>query len=286
LNWATCYFSPVSKARTLLLLLLVSLTAFAGHENETTGGRAKGLGGASLTLADGWSGVNNQAALGLVKDWNFGVAYQNNFLLPELGLRALAVTAPVGGGTFALNGHSFGYSQYTENRLGLAYGRSLSKSLSIGVQMNYLDTRIGDVYGNRGTLVAEVGILLQPAEDILLAAHVYNPTRSSLADFDDERIPSILSIGGQYLFSERVSAMLEVEKDVDRPVNIQTGIEYSPVENFDLRLGFATAQQSFSFGLGYIWKNAVFALAAHWDQNLGYGTTASLGYRLAKKKKE
>lgn len=268
-----------------LIFISILSSAYAGHENETTGARGKALGGASITLADGWSGGNNQGALGFVDDWNFGVAYQNNYLLPELGLKALAVTAPVGAGTFALSGHSFGFSQYTENRIGIAYGRPLNKRLGIGVQLNYLETRIGDVYGRRGTLVAELGLLIKASDNIQLGVHVYNPTRSKLADYDDERIPSILSIGGQYTFSENVKALVEVEKDIDRPVNIQTGVEYSPVENFDLRVGFATAQQSLNFGLGYNWRNLQMDLAAHWNQNLGYGTTASLGYRLVKASK-
>lgn len=275
----------MTRFTCLFLSLCLSLLAQASHDNETQGARAKSLGGSGVTLVDGWSGVNNQGALGLIDEWNFAAAYQNNFLLPELGLKALAVTAPVGNGAFSLTGHSFGYSQYTENRIGLGYGRQLSDKLALGVQLNYCDTRIGDVYGNRGTIVAEIGILVMPSDRIRVGAHVYNPTRSKLADFDDERIPSILNLGVDYRFSDKVLGIMQIEKDIDRPINVKSGIEYQPVDNFDIRIGFESAQRSLAFGFGYQVKGILIDLSAHWNQTLGYGTTASLGYVIQKKSK-
>lgn len=258
----------------------------AGGGNETGGGAAAGLNGAAATTTNVWSTTNNIGALALQDKFAVGVAFESRFLIPEAGLKTFAMAAPLGSGTVGLVGHQFGYSSYTDSRLGMGYAMKLSKQISLGAQVNYLRVRLGDVYGSRSTLAAEIGLLIMPTEKIKLAALVYNPTRAKLADFDDERVPSTLTLAGQYLFSEKVNGSMQVEKSIDLPLNIITAIEYMPVENFAIRTGYATAQGSLSFGLGYRWKDLNFDVGAKWHQTLGFSTAGSLSYEFGKRKKK
>lgn len=268
----------------LSALLMCFGTVSAGGGNETQGARSSAMGGASVTFTDVWSASNNPGALGLLDKYAVGLAYETRFFLPEAGLKSLVAAAPLGGGTVGLTGHSFGYASYAENRVGLAYARPLAEYISLGIQINYVQTRIGDVYGSRATVVPEIGMLVTPGDRIRIGAHLFNPTRNRLADFDDERLPTSLRVGGQYLFSEKVNAVLEVDKDMDLPVNIKTGLEYLPVEQLSIRAGFATSQGSFAFGVGYLWKGLRADLSANWNQNLGYSSTIALSYAFGKRK--
>ncbi|MEX2597572.1 MAG: hypothetical protein WEC59_11640 [Salibacteraceae bacterium] len=266
------------------LLTIQGLEVFAGGENETAGARSHALGNASVSLVDGWSVTNNQGALGLLDQYFLGAAYESRYFLPEAGFAAFSFAGPLGGGSIGVVAHSYGYATYRDNRMGLSYGRKLSELISLGVQLNYSEVRIAGNYGRSASLVAEIGMLVTPNEKWRIGAHLYNPTRSRLAEFDDERIPTVLSLGTSYIFSEKVRWMLEVEKGLDQPVNFQTGIEYEPVDHFFLRTGYSTLNGSFGFGLGYKWNNMLIDISNQWDQSIGFGATLSLGYAFGKRK--
>jgi len=251
--------------------------------HEQGGARAAGLGGASVTLVDVWSTINNPGTLAWLDHYAVGAAFATRYFLPEAGLKSIAVAAPLGKGTIGLSGHSMGYKAFSDNRLGLAYAISLSDYLSLGVQVDYVQTRIGDIYGSRSAIVGEVGLLVKPNKKTRLGVHVYNPNRAKLAGFDDERIPTLLRLGGQYLFSTKVSALLELDKDIDLPLNIRTGIEYMPVEQLFVRAGFTSLQGNLALGLGYKWKAIRTDVSATWNQNLGYSTAANLVYTFGKR---
>lgn len=272
--------------RILLSFVIFSLSKIliAGGNNEIHGARSVAMGGAAVSTIDIWSTSNNPGALGLLDQFGIGVSYESRHLLPEAGLKSFALAAPVSGGTFSLVGHSYGYASFSDNRLGVAYARKLAKYLSVGVQLNYVNTQIGDVYGSRSTMVAELGALMKPNDKISLGVHLYNPTRQKLADFDNERIPTILSVGGDYKFSEKVSMALQVDKDLDLPINLRSGIEYAPVEQIFIRAGYATLNSSLGFGIGFIWNNVGIDIATNWNQQLGSSASASLSYYFGKRK--
>lgn len=267
-----------------LVLALISVISFAGGGNEHGGARVEGMAGTSLTQVDVWSTTNNIGALGLQDKFAVGASFQSRYFLPEAALKSVALAAPLGGGTIGLVGHQFGYAAFSDNRVGLGYARKLSDYLSLGVQMNYLNVRIGHIYGNRSTLTAEVGLLIMPTDNIRLGVHVYNPTRSKLADFDDERVPSYMALAGQYIFSEKVSGIIQVEKGLDDPINIITGLEYNPVESIFIRTGYATAKGIASFGFGYQWKELNADVSAQWHQTLGFSSGITLSYQFGKRK--
>ncbi|GAB5539826.1 MAG: hypothetical protein Salg2KO_19290 [Salibacteraceae bacterium] len=265
------------------LLIIVACGLKAQGGNETQGARANALGGASVTLQDGWAANNNVASLGLLNRFYVAAGYESRYFLREVGLGSVSMAAPLAGGTIGIIGHNYGYAGFNQNRIGLGYGRQLSEFFSLGAQVDYLQTQMGDVYGSRGAVVGEVGILITPNEHIVLGAHVFNPTRTSFANFNDERIPTSLRIGGQYTFSDKVMAIAELDKDIDLPLNVKSGLEYHPVEAVFIRAGFATAQQNVSIGLGFLWNELSADVSANWNQNLGYSSAISLGYAFGKR---
>src|ERR1051326_2889067 len=148
----------MKKLKLLFLLLLAGVFARAGNENQAYGARAGAMGNASVTLSDVWSTFNNQAGLGFMKNIGVGTYYEDRFMLKQLSSKAFAFALPVHGGTFGLSYSSFGYSAYSENKYGLAFGKSFGENISAGIQMDYLTTHITENYGSKGTLVAEAGM--------------------------------------------------------------------------------------------------------------------------------
>ncbi len=123
------------KLRYLILYTIITLGLIinprvCNGSNTPTGGRSAGIGNASVTFTDFWSIQNNQAGLAGFKTIAAGFAYENNFLVKELGLSSGAFILPVKFGSFGINYQHFGYSAYSRSRLGLAYARKLGEDFS------------------------------------------------------------------------------------------------------------------------------------------------------------
>lgn len=264
-----------------LLLLFIPFTTFGSGENYLIGARSAGMAHASVTLSDLWSAHHNQAGLAGVKTISGGVFYESRFLLPELGLKGGAVAIPVGEGTFGLNISSFGYSKFSESKYGLAYARNFGEKFSAGIQMDYLHVRIGEEYGSKGAFAVEAGVQAKLTDELTIGAHVFNPNRAKIADYEDERMPTIMRVGLNYEFSDKVFVVLETEKDIDHKPVVRAGMEYQPAEILYFRIGVASNPFLTSFGFGLnIKEQFKLDFATSYHSTLGYSPQISLSYSL------
>ncbi|MBL0048034.1 MAG: hypothetical protein IPP32_08070 [Bacteroidetes bacterium] len=263
---------------SLLLFSALWSIAFAGNDNLPLGARSAALGGASATLSDLWSAQNNQAGLAQLDTIEVGVYATRNFLLPQLAYNAFAGALPIKGGTFGLSYSRFGYSKYNENKVGIAFAKKLGDHISAAVQLNYLSKFIGDGYGKNGTIAAEFGIQAKLVKGLSVGAHVFNPTRAKSADYNKEKIPTIIKVGAQYAFSDKVFWAIESEKDIDYKPNFKTGIEYRVVPQLYIRGGISTQPTLSSFGFGLVLKNFKLDVAANYHEQLGFTPHLGLSY--------
>lgn len=247
------------------------------------GPRSMAMGDASLALRGPWSVSNSPGALGKQRDISAAIAYESRYFIPGLGVSALNMSAPVGSGVVGLSAARIGINGYNHNQIGLAYGIALNEQISIGTKLNYHHLRIGGGYGSLSNVTADIGLLVMPLSSLQLAAHVVNPWRARLADFDDEQLSSALRVAAAYQFSEKVLAVLEAEKDIWLPLNLKFGVEYEPIEALHIRMGAASAQRTFTFGIGYQKRQFGADIAAEWSQLLGYSSCIALSYQLLKK---
>ncbi|NQV53630.1 MAG: hypothetical protein HQ500_10630 [Flavobacteriales bacterium] len=263
-------------------LVIFSSAASAGG-GEKAGARSMAVGGASLTISDVWSGANNIAALAELRSAEIGAAYAHHFFLPGVLNASFASVFPLGGGSFALSAGSLGYHGYTDSHIGIGYGRSLSNVFDLGAQVNAIRLNIGPGYGSKTALVGSIGALFMPNEHLRLGVLVYNPTRTSLAAFGDERIPTRFSVGASRQGGDKVTLMAQLDKDLQYPINVSAGLEYQLLDQLLLRTGVSTKNRSFAFGVGLKRKAWALDLTQHWGQRLGFGAACSFGYRFSSK---
>lgn len=157
----------------------------------------------------------------------------------------------------------------------------IAKNVSIGIQLDYFLIKQDNYYGNLSAISGEIGIYAEPFENFHLGAHLFNPWRSKLATYQDERIPTIFRVGMAYDFSKQTTISFETQKDFDRPVLIKTGIKFEPVKNFVLLAGVGFSQKNFfpAFGLTYNYKNIGISIAFENETSLGMKTGVSISYR-------
>jgi hypothetical protein len=260
----------------------------AGH-----GGRAQALGNASVTLSgEVWAVANNPAGLGSLTRPTAGIYFENRYLIPSLNLAAVAVALPLGEvvpaaaslpvrasrGIIAVEVQRFGGVLYNEARLGMAYGYRLGV-ISVGGRLDALQVSFQDL-GSRRVLAASLGgqadILPQR---LTLGVHLYNLTQARLAEYQDERVPTVLRAGLSYRPGKQVLLLAEAEKDVERAAGLKAGVEYQPVSAVAVRLGYSSLSQQASGGAGVRAGDFQFDYAAGWHSALGLSQYFSLAWQ-------
>jgi hypothetical protein len=263
----------------LILLCSWSFLTFAGDGNLASGSRSSAVGGASSTYSDLWAAFNNQAGLGKIKNISVGITNEFRFLIPELNVRGFSFVLPTKkSGVFALSMSYFGYSIYNEKKIGLAYSKAFGEKVSAGVQIDYLSTHLAESYGNRNAFTVEAGIQATVIKNLIIAAHVFNPTRAKLAEYNDERIPTTLKIGIGYTISEKVIISAESEKNLEEKNIVKAGVEYHIVKQLYLRTGISTNPGLYSFGFGLNLDQLKIDMASTYHPVLGFSPQLSLAY--------
>ncbi|OQX78276.1 MAG: hypothetical protein B6D61_05925 [Bacteroidetes bacterium 4484_249] len=284
----------LKKNLVILVLCVFPFVFFSGiinasDNNVAIGGRSAGIGNASVTLNDFWSVHNNQAGLAGYDQISAGFYYENRFLVKELGRSAGAFILPTKSGVFGLNFNYFGYSQYNEKKIGLAYARAFGKYFSAGIQLDYLSTAIAEDYGSKSSVTFEIGVRSEITENLVVAAHVFNPIRVKLEAEFDERIPVIFKFGASYSISEKLIIAVETEKDTDFKPLFRGGIEYIIIEQATVRIGYSTMPSTtgsdnfniasvYTFGFGLHFKKLLIDFSASVHQTLGWSPQVSFIY--------
>ncbi len=269
-----------SRAICPLLLLLVfglnSLTA--GNDNLAGGARAAGMGDAGLCLEDVWCTRHNQAGLAFIKKTELSSSFEVPFGLTDLQTGGVAYAIPLYKGTIGLNLSSFGSQDYQENKIGLAYALKIGSHCSAGMQLDYLRTGIAEGYGTRNAVAGELGLEVLLSKNLKLGLHLNNPTRTSLAEYNDERYPTVLRAGLLYCLSQKINLAAETEKDNANLPIFRGGFEYSLVQSLIVRAGLNGNPTMFCFGAGFRMKNLIIDTVVSLHPILGFNTGISIGY--------
>lgn len=271
--------------RKTLFALFIALPFFsiAGNENWHLGARSAGMAHSSVTLSDVWATHHNQAGLGWLSTPSAGAYFENRFAISEFNQMGVSIAYPFKSGSFGLSYSGFGYQLYKENKIGLAYGMKFNDRITGGVQLNYHSLRIGNDYGSSSTVSVEAGIQAKLTDELSIGMHVFNPTKSKLIEYNDERIPTIVRLGLGYRFSDKLLLTAEAEKDIDFDAVFRSGIEYMATDKFFLRGGIATNPGLIAFGFGVKFDNFRADIASTYHSTLGFSPQISLIYDFKKK---
>jgi len=238
--------------------IVIFLLAFFGKhsirsaENYLPGSRFAAMANASVMIPDIWSVSHNQAGLAYLQKINISFHYENRFIVPEYGLKAVAASIPTKPGSFGFSFNYFGYSKYHETKTGLAYSKLFGNKFSAGVQINYHTVFISENYGKSYAISVEGGFMYQPVENLFIGAHIFNPSRSKYNTLDgDEYLPVSFRFGVGYNLVNRVMLALETQKEINFPAIWKLGIEFEALENLYLRGGLNSYPTGGSFGIGY-----------------------------------
>ncbi len=251
-----------------------------------SGSRSMSMGNASVTNGDVYAFFNNPAALSEVEELQFGLSYENRFLLKELQTQSLACAVPLAKGVLSVGGHVYGYDQFRSYKTGIGYSMKLGEHFMAGVQMNYQGIQLNQNYGSAGKMTAEAGLLFYISDDWNVGVSAFNLGRTELLDESQnsysDRFSSIMRLGTSYRFSDVFRICAEIEKDLDFKSRVKLGLEYQIIPDFYIRSGFSTNRPEFAFGFSYHFKRIYLDLGSSYDQILGWSPNFSFTYALVK----
>jgi len=273
--------------RAFLFLIFISITNFAVCQNHplfvSTGAKSLSLANTSVSQEDVWANFNNQAGLARLEHKEFAVFFEDRYFNSGLNTIGFAAAMPTKSGTFGIGYKRFGVADlFNQSNTSINYGRLLSENFSIGAGISYLNTFIGNNYGQSSSISAHLGFIAKLNESLFLSSHVSNLNRAKVAEFNDERYPTLLTVGLKYLVSEKVATMLEVDKDMMHKPSYRGAVDYNIIENFFVRIGVASNPTLFSFGVGYSKNAFTIDYGASLHQVLGLTNNISLSYALGK----
>lgn len=262
---------------SLLLALCPQLTLGQVAGRMGLGGALSGMGNTGLTQADGWSLFNNIGALAQTQDWTGMVGVENRYTQAGLfSLGAGFVGETPFGGMAGISALRFGDNLYNEQAIGLGYSHKIS-GVSLGVKVNYLQLAMEGL-GSRQAIALEFGGVAQLTKKLKLGMHIFNLNQAKMADFEDERIPTIMRAGVSYSPSKRVHVNIETEKDADYPAIGRAGIAYDLVDAITIRTGLETDPFIGTFGITFRSKKLHIDYALQTHPQLGLSNMLSMSF--------
>lgn len=243
--------------------------SFAQSMRHPVAARYIGLGAYSKNHVDAFSFTSNQAALGQVKHTAVGVYGERRFLLSSTNLYSAVAVLPTKQGNFGLQADYFGFKNYNESQIGLAYARSLGSKLDVGIKFNYYGFRI-PVYGNASAINFELGAIAHLSEKLHIGIHAYNPVGGKLSKAGDEKLSSVYKFGIGYDPSEKFLVSAEVIKEEDQPINVDVGAQYNFMKQFFIRAGTSTESTNSYIGAGISWKSFRLDVTGGYHPQLGF----------------
>jgi len=275
--------------KSMRFLLLSLFLFFTSGSLLAQNGRPSGQGARGMAMgysSVAFTGINNAfgnpAGLAGLKTFEAALFAQQRFLIGDLSDFSMAAAIPTSSGVLGLSLQYFGVEAYNEQKIGLVYARPLMEKLSIGAQIDFLNTRIPE-YGNAGLLTFGIGFHSQLSEQISLGGHLYSPVRVALTE--DEDLPTLLTFGLFYQPSKQLGITAELVKHIDYEISVRAGIEYSINKVLFLRVGTMTQPSQVTFGLGLALENGLkIDVASAYHSTLGI--SPGIGIRYAGKGKK
>jgi hypothetical protein len=260
---------------TLLLLLVFFNGVCAQAVRRPVSSRYMGMGAYSLNHVDVFSATANQASLAQIKTAAAGVYGERRFMVDATNMYSAIVALPTSKGNFAVQADYFGYKNYNESQIGLAYARSLGTKVDVGVKFNYYNVQIPG-YGNGSNVNFEIGTILHLTDKVHAGLHAYNPVGGKISKNGEEELGGIYTFGIGYEPSESFLVTVDVSKEEDLPVNITPAIQYNFKKQFFTRLGVETETGNFFGGAGVSWKLLRLDLNASYHPQLGFSPAFAL----------
>jgi len=259
---------------SLLLLVLTTLACKTFGQNfNATGGRALGMAGTNILLADAFGLFNNPGAVE-ANSLTFVAAYHTQYIQLGLNDARLGLIIPTSLLTTGLGVEYFGDALLNEMLISSFMADEFGFA-KVGVRVNYHQVYVQN-YGYKNTVSIDIGGLFTLSKQVSLAMVFQNLNRAKLNGETDARLSSFLQLGLSYQPINKFRIDAQVEKSIEELIRFRLGFEYKVTKLVSLRSGFSPTNTLAALGMGLSWNTMILDIAANYQQQLGYSGVISL----------
>jgi len=263
------------KILSFLLILLSTSTLFA---QNNLGPRLTAMGNNGSAVSDVWSLQANPAGITGIIQPTVSLNYIKHLFSDEISTQALVAVIPFKNNFVGLSFQRYGFSAYSENKVGFAYAKKFGDKLSTSINVNYHQIKITN-YGTTTGFSIDAGVLYHFDKQFTFGAFVSNPSKQKFSNNEVAmQIPTSFNLGIGYSASDKVLIATTVSKTLNKPIDVSLGIDYSIIDLLSLRGGLSAKpfKQYAGFGLNY--RKFLLDMATTYDANLGYAPQIAVGY--------
>lgn len=238
----------------------------------------------SVADTHNWTSFNNPAMLGYLDNTEFGLQFENRYLLSELSVKSVEMALPTSLMNGGISFSYFGYSLYQEMLLGICFARNFSDRFAMGVQFNYYTAFFSASNSYRGALLPQIGVSVKLSHDFSLGFNTFNPFQTNIqTDYVLKRLPSAISLGTEYYFSRDFAWRTQIDKEVSSNYRFAMGFEYQMLQNVAFKLGgYSSGYLVPCLGIGFRTGAFLIDLNGEMHPLLGLNTLAAIKYRFGK----
>ena len=274
------------KTAILSLLTILSYTVVPGqYLRYTVANPYLGVSGYSTKQKDAFSFISNQAALAAMETMAVGVYGERRFMLAENSSYSAVAVLPIKPGNIGLQINYAGFSDFNENKIGLAYAKTLGKTVAVGIQFNRISYQMKH-YGSLSVINFEGGLLMQVSPKVNVGVYTFNPVGGRMGKKGEEKVAGVYKLGLGFDASDEFFTGMEIVKEEGRPVNVCGGMQYRFMNQFFARAGFRSDNASFFGGAGMVIADIRIDVATSYHQQLGFSPSIMLVWALKEKGNE
>lgn len=257
-----------------LCMLCIQQTVFAQTLQRVDPLEAGFAGSTIGRTGSGWFLQGNPASLASTeKSFLFG-----SFSPSAAGIEGYKEGAFVGGIAIGssihvgVNGAAFGVEGYSEAAGGVVAAVEIDR-VRIGATFLLQSVAI-ELYGSSVLPLLDIGAQVEISSEAVFGASFINATRSAVTDLD---IPQRLGLGFMWQPDSTLSLSIDAVQELRRDPGLAFGIEYEPLRNLPMRLGFASEPGTIGFGLGFRMENVLVDYGGSYVDPLGFRHVFSAG---------
>ncbi len=241
-----------------------------------------GMGNAVSCVGNEWSLFNNPGGLSKIKNTMATFTYEAHPSFTPFNRMASSLAIPSKFGVSAFGFYRFGDDLYNEQIISAAFANQLGLA-SLGLKVNYVQYH-AEGFGTIGIFTFCFGGIAQLTPALSVGANILNIYQPTISQDSDEKVPTILTIGIGFKFSETLFVSTEIEKDLDHRVLTKAGLEYTIHKKLIARTGINLNPNAGFAGVGF--KPKKFNLDYGYQYSITQGSIhqASVTYLLNSRK--
>jgi len=255
----------------LLLFFITTVVLRAGEPLYVPHGAAEmGTAFASSASTGHWSCFHNQALMTSRPGTSVAFALETRFMMTPLSSKAVSAILAGKAVPLGLIITHYGNGDYYRVFTGIGSAVTLTKGVSLGVQVDYITEKSAGDYRDLRHLTFEAGMTIMLSSSLTFGLHLFNPLTPV------NTLPSSINAGLEWKHTEDLSIVIETGKVTDEPLSVQGGISWNVLDRLTLRTGYMSSPSCFSFGTGY--ANGSLEIDAGFLVNSVTGITSSVSF--------